>query len=227
MSSENKSSIIANIYNARNILLDQLGNMNYNVVSNMEVSVNEVNSMYKNKQLDMILEQNKSDKEDYDNLSSKEDNNSKTKIYVHFHLNKSLRPNNIQEMIEELYNVEEILSKKDILYIVLKDEPNETLVNSIKQIWDEEGIFIILQNISRLQFNILDHSLVPKHRIIVSESEREIIKKKYNIMEDSQLPEISRFDPVAQVICARPGDMIEIIRPSRTAIETKYYRICI
>jgi len=222
MSSDNKSSIIANIYNARNVLLEQLGNMNYNVVSNMEVSVNEVNSMYKNKQLDMLLEKNKPDSanDGYEDLNP-------NKIYVHFYLLKALRPPNIQDIVDELYNVEEVLTKKDILYIILKDEPHDTLVNAIKQIWDEEGIFIILQNIARLQFNILNHALVPKHRIIESKEEKEKLFKKYNIMDKNQLPEISRLDPVAQVICARPGDLIEIIRPSRTAIETKYYRICI
>ena len=54
-----------------------------------------------------------------------------------------------------------------------------------------------------------------------------IIKKKFNIVNNSQLPEISRFDPVAQSLCMRPGEVCEILRPSKTAIKSPYYRICI
>ena len=46
-------------------------------------------------------------------------------------------------------------------------------------------------------------------------------------MDDNQLPEISRFDPVAQAIGMRPGNICEIIRPSKTAIYAPYYRICV
>ena len=51
--------------------------------------------------------------------------------------------------------------------------------------------------------------------------------KKYNISKPELLPEISRFDPVAKAICIRPGQVCKITRPSKTAIETNYYRICI
>ncbi len=50
---------------------------------------------------------------------------------------------------------------------------------------------------------------------------------RYNITDKSQFPQISRFDPVAKAICLRPGQVCKIIRPSKTAIETTYYRFCI
>ena len=52
------------------------------------------------------------------------------------------------------------------------------------------------------------------------------IKKKYYIKDDSQIPDISRFGPVAQAIGMRPGDMCHIIRPSKTSVQTSFYRIC-
>jgi DNA-directed RNA polymerase subunit H (RpoH/RPB5) len=110
--------------------------------------------------------------------------------------------------------------------IITKDEMNETLTNLLKHIWEQDKILIIIQCIKRLQFNILEHNLVPSHRVLV-DSEVDIIKKKYNIMDDSQFPDISRFDPVAQVIGIRPGQICEIIRPSKTAIQSYYYRICV
>ena len=75
-------------------------------------------------------------------------------------------------------------------------------------------------------FNILDHVLVPPHRIL-SNNEVVEVKKRYNITEDTQFPDISRFDPVAQIIGIRPGQVCEIIRPSKTAITGLYYRICV
>jgi DNA-directed RNA polymerase subunit H (RpoH/RPB5) len=53
------------------------------------------------------------------------------------------------------------------------------------------------------------------------------IKKKYNIMNDSNWPEISRFDPVCKSTFIRPGEIFEVMRPSKTALISKYYLICI
>ena len=76
-----------------------------------------------------------------------------------------------------------------------------------------------------MQFNILEHVYVPLHQVL-SESEKINIKNKYNIMNDNEFPELSRFDPVAQAIGIRPGQVCKITRPSKTAIEAPYYRIC-
>jgi DNA-directed RNA polymerase subunit H (RpoH/RPB5) len=46
-------------------------------------------------------------------------------------------------------------------------------------------------------------------------------------LQKMNFPDISRFDPVARAIGIRPGDVCHIIRPSKTAIEADYYRICI
>jgi DNA-directed RNA polymerase subunit H (RpoH/RPB5) len=67
---------------------------------------------------------------------------------------------------------------------------------------------------------------VPSHRILTI-PETIKIRSRYNIMNDGQFPDISRFDPVAQAIGIRPSEVCEIIRPSKTAISAPYYRICI
>ena len=54
-------------------------------------------------------------------------------------------------------------------------EPNDTLIKCMKQIWEEEGIFIVLFNIDRLQYNILEHDYVPKH-VVIEEEEVNMIK---------------------------------------------------
>ena len=137
-----------------------------------------------------------------------------------------VRPANINEMVDDLFNLEVILTKDDTLYVIIKDNVNETLINELKHIWERDGIFIIIESIKCLQFNILKHVLVPEHRVMEEYEVIDIINK-YNITEKSQFPDISRFDPVAQVIGLRPGQVCEITRASKTAIESKYYRVCI
>jgi DNA-directed RNA polymerase subunit H (RpoH/RPB5) len=185
----------------------------YNINDYENFSINEVNSLMQNNQMDMLLERVEEGKE-------------KRKIYIRYYLTKTLRPQNIHEMLDDLFYLEEVLTKNDTLFIVIKDEINETITNLLKHIWEQDGIFIVIQNIKRLQYNILEHSLVPSHRVLKQEEVAEV-KKRYNIKEDGQFPDISRFDPVAQVIGLRPGQVCEIIRPSKTAIQSYYYRICI
>ena len=216
MTSQNSSALISTVYTSRNIILDLMGKQGYNIEDYGNFSVNEVNSMKQNNQLDMLLEK-------------KEENpvtKRKNKIYIRYYLGKTIRPSNLQEMIDDLFNLEEILKKNDTLFIIIKDEINETLTNELKHIWESDGIFIVIENIKRLQFNILDHELVPEHTIL-PESEVVNIMKKYNITDKIQFPDISRFDPVARAIGLRPGQLCHIVRPSKTAIEADYYRICI
>jgi DNA-directed RNA polymerase subunit H len=227
MASQNTSSLISQIYQSRLVLLGLMKKQGYNISEYEGFSINEVNTMKTNNQLDMMLEKQKEKGEGQTAVEAavEGEGDVKPKIYIRYYLAKALRPNNLQEMIDDLFNVEEILTKSDTLLIVLKDEVNETLLNAVKHIWETDQIFIILQPLKRIQFNILDHVLVPVHRVLSTE-EKIKIKKRYNIINDVQFPDISRFDPVAQAIGIRPGEVCEIIRPSKTAISSFYYRIC-
>ena len=209
------SSLTSAVYKSRSIILEQLQSQGYDVGDYSGFSVNEVNTMKTNNQLDMILEK----------LDEDPTTKTKGKIYIRYYLAKALRPANLQEMIDDLFNVEEVLKKTDTLLIVVKDEVNDTLINTLKHIWEQDKIFIIIQSLKRVQFNLLNHILVPPHRIL-SIPETIQIRTRYNIMSDGQFPDISRFDPVAQAIGIRPGQVCEIIRPSKTAISAPYYRIC-
>ena len=231
MTSQKTSSLISMIYKSRTVLLDLMKKQQYNVSEYEGFSVNEINTMKTNNQLDMILEKNDYKQKNTvivtgENYNDDDGNVNRTKIYIKYYLTKSLRPNNLQEMIDDLFIVEEVLTKGDTLLVVVKDEVNETLINNVKHIWESEKIFIILQPLQRLQFNILEHVYVPSHQVL-SEDEKIDIKNKYNIMNDYEFPELSRFDPVAQAIGIRPGQVCKIIRASKTAIEAPYYRICV
>ena len=203
------SSETVSIFKSRNNLLQQLKIQGYNVENYEGSNLTEVSSMVESKQMDMLI---------------KNDDSSK-KVYVKYHLVKNLRLNNIQEYIDDLFNLESILTPTDNLVIVIKSEPNDSLIKAAQNIWEQQGVFVILYSIKRLQFNILDHSLVPPHRVLSKEDSDEI-RKKFNITSDKQIPTISRFSPVSLAIGIRPGDICEIIRPSKTAINTLFYRIC-
>jgi DNA-directed RNA polymerase subunit H (RpoH/RPB5) len=206
------SGTISSVFKSRQNLLKLLFVQGYDIKDYEEFSVNETHVMYNNKQLDMMM-------------SSKNKENTEKKVYVKYHLAKTLRRENINDYIDDLYNLEQVLSKNDTLIIVIKQEPHEPLLNILKQIWEQEGIYIIIYNLDRLQYNILEHAYVPKH-VILNDAEVNDMKNRYNIVKTTELPEISRYDPVAQAIGMRPGEICKIIRPSKTAITSVYYRIC-
>jgi DNA-directed RNA polymerase subunit H (RpoH/RPB5) len=203
------SESIQHIYKSRNVLINILESRGFLVDDYNEFSINEINIMFNNNQLDLLLE----------------NNDNTRKIFVKYYLSKSLRPNNIQEIVDDLFYLEEILTKNDELLIIVKDDINDSIKATLTQIWDEKKIFVSIVSLKRLQYNIIDHSLVPKHTILTLE-EKNDIKKSYNIINDSKFPEISRFDPVSVVIGLRPDDLCKITRPSKTAITSEYYRLC-
>ncbi len=80
-------------------------------------------------------------------------------------------------------------------------------------------------------FNILNHEMVPEHRL-VSNSEAERILKKFGITKE-QLPKIKLTDPAIKVLEAtlkekegiREGMIVEITRNSKTSEKFTAYRL--
>jgi DNA-directed RNA polymerase subunit H (RpoH/RPB5) len=68
--------------------------------------------------------------------------------------------------------------------------------------------------------------MVPKHTLL-NDEQVEQLKRTYNLTDVKQLPEIGRFDPVALLICMRPGQVCHIERKSITAVSADYYRVCV
>ena len=206
-----KDSItISNLYKSRKILLEQLDYRGYNVSDYQDFSVSEVYILFKNDQLNMHIFHK----------------TNGTSVFVIYQLLKSITIPNIQDDVELLYNQELKLKEHDQLIYIVKNDPNDTLINGLKEIYIKEKRFITVYNLERLLFNILKHTLVPKHRIL-SEKEKQEVMDEYNIKTLKEFPEISRFDPVAIAIGLRPNQVCEISRPSKTTIYTKYYRYCV
>lgn len=200
------STLNAMIFKARNTICKQLEERNFDVSMYKHFSLNDISILQEKEELDIIALQ--------------PDNK---KVYVKFSLQKQ-RINNIQEMVEDLYDNK--LETDDDLIFILKEDINQTIKDYIKSLYYKEKKFVTIFHIRQLQFNILDHSFVPKH-IVLSETDKANVYHKYNVKEDSMMPEISRFDPVAMSIGLRPGELCHIIRTSKTAIHSDYYRICV
>ena len=203
------TSLVSQLYKSRKILLELLKRRGFDVKGYDNFSFSELRVMNANKQLDMLLTNPTTNK----------------KIYIKYHLATKIRPPYVYDYVEDLFNLEEVLTPADDLIIIIKDKVNDTSVKLMKNLYITENIFCTILTLKQLQFNILDHSLVPPHKILSNE-EINNIKTKYNITQNNQFPEISRFDPVAQAIGLRPDQVCEIIRGSKTAITTKYYRLC-
>ena len=199
------------IYNSRKTVLSQLEEQGYTIGDYDMFSINEIDAMYRTNQLDMLLTKKSDGK----------------KAYVKYLIKiKQLRKDNLDQLVEDLYEVEQVLEKKDTLIVIVNEEPNDTIVTKIKYLYDHSGMFIVMHNIRRLQYDLLQHELVPYARIMTPE-EVEELKLKYHISSTAQLPEISRFDPQALALGLRPGEVIKIERKSNTAMNYNYYRYCL
>jgi DNA-directed RNA polymerase I, II, and III subunit RPABC1 len=213
MANTNTEPFISRLYLSRNIVLDLLQRQGFEISEYSDFSIHELNTMYTNDQLDILLKK-------------RDELNSTEKVYVKYHITKPIRANNVDDYVEDIFETEKILDKTtDQLIIIIKDNVNDTLIGKMRSIYDKSGYYVNIFQIKTLMFNPLDHVLVPPHRI-VSADEKAKVAQTYNVMNDKQYPEISRFDPIAMAIGMRPGQLCEITRGSKTAIVAYYYRLC-
>ena len=191
-------------------LLDHQG---FSIDSEKDISLTELQNRIETNNINFLVE-----------------NDQGEKCYVMYHINKQLRPTHILEYIEDIYQFRELISETDQLIIITKDKFNYTnisgLSDTIEKSINELNYYVNVFPISTLQFCILDHTLVPKHTKLNNDEVTKMMEK-YKITNTSNIPTISKYDPVAKAIGLRPGEICEIIRPSKTVVESIYYRICI
>ncbi len=212
MSSNVSSGTVSALFKSRNNILKLLSRQGMDVSNYTDYGVAEVQTMYANNQLDMLL-------------TTEKDIHPARKVYVKYYLAKTLRRENINHMIDDLFYIEQVLQPTDTLVIVMKQEVNDTVIGILNEIWEKDRIFIVVHSLDRLQFNILEHQYVPEH-VVLTEAEQEEVLKKYNITDTKQMPSISRYDPVALAIGLRPGQICRITRSSKTSVTTYFYRYC-
>ena len=197
------------LFKSRKVILSQLQERGFDISNYDNFSMFEINTLNKTKQLDMLVENKDTGK----------------KVYVKYHQKARIQPDNIYDYVDDLFNIEETLKETDDLIIITLIEMNKTIQSYLENLYSTENIYCSVININRLLFNVLEHSLVPKHIKITKDESRDLMKD-YNITHYSHFPEISRFDPVAIAIGLRPGNICRIERPSKTSIISNYYRYC-
>lgn len=204
-----KRVLLPRVVQAHRVLLSQLERRGYEVADYANASIQEISAMLESKQLMMTVSK---------------DNGSK--VHVVFHVSKSVRPPTIQDYVEDAFHNSGILGPQDELIVVAKDPPNDTLISVIDKLWSDDRFYVSVRSLDSLQFNVLQHILVPTHKVLPLASIKEVMNK-HSMTSPHQFPEIGRHDPVATALGARPGELLEITRPSRTAVTGVYYRLCV
>lgn len=214
------SEQFATLYKSRQTIIEILTDLGYDTSAHQSMSMVELHTMMTNDQLNFTVSM----------LEQLRYPTSIDTVHVHYYefvtKPRTLKSNNIEQLIDTYYNIQNTLSKNDRLIIIVNDNINDTIVNYLKTQWEDTHILVNIINIARLKFNALKHTMVPPHEILTPEQSDDF-KNQYNIKHHKQLPELSRFDPIAQLIGIKPGEICKITRPSKSAITAPYYRGCV
>lgn len=211
---DSKQSYIKQVYNSRLNMIEYLKDMSFDCADYENFSIEEIEVMKNHNQLDFKVM-----------------TESGAACYVMYKLDSSLKQNmvkknNIENFINEIFEDNIPIEKNDTLVIITTEYSQDSIHKIIKNIWENEQKYVVILTLANLQYNILKHTFVPKH-IKLNEEEKAEFYKKFNVENDSQLPEISRFDAVAKIIFLRPGDVCKIIRYDKISYTNEYYRLCV
>ncbi len=181
----------------------------YDITSYSNFSINEVAELLATDNMHMVLKRK----------------NGQGRAFIKFGLGNVNRLN-LRNWDEDHYPQD--MGADDEMIMVFFEEVKDNIKQEVTDLLKNKNKFVRVFSIDRLQFDIMQHVLVPPHRRLLKGSpEDQAFRSKYNITANKQVPDISRFSPVAQIIGLRPGEICEIFRPSPTAIFSKFYRICI
>lgn len=217
---ESKSNYLIQLYKARTNIMSYLTHAGFDCSLYNGFNLEELDVIRKYEQLNFKVVNDKTNEQCYV-YHLVEDTSGKKKGTSNL-----LKKNTIPDIIDEIYNDTGILTKTDTLIIVTTDYSVDSIHECIKNLWENDHLYVVVYNLKQLQINPIHHVLVPKHTRLTNSEKMEVFKK-YNIERDSQLPQISRFDPIAKILLMRPGEICYIERFEKLSFNTDYYRICI
>lgn len=213
---ESKSIYLSKLYKSRTNVIYYLTEMGYDCSSFEHFSMEELDILQKNSSLDFMVI--KGNEKCYIRYMT-EDSNTKNPA-------NSVKKLNISNIIDDMFMQEGILTEKDTLVLITNEYSVDSIHKALKNIWELKHIYVVLFDLKQLQLNVLKHRLVPKH-VKLSPDEKIALFQKLNIEQDEQLPEISRFDPVAKTLFLRPGEVCRITRFDKISYTNDYYRVCV
>jgi DNA-directed RNA polymerase subunit H (RpoH/RPB5) len=205
---------------ARRNLLDMLEERGCDVKSYREFSAKEIKLMIQQTQNNKL-----STSVEMGPLDILVKNRYGHQTFVKYRLEKIKAAKSLDSYIQKIY--ESFLKPEDELIVMIPERSyqiSSSFLTLLNNFWNEKGYYIQIFGVNQLLRKVVEHSMVPPHRLM-TEKEVEEILKKYQLKED-QLPIILRNDPIAQYYGARPGEVLEITRPSATSGTYLTYRCC-
>jgi len=227
------NKFIINLYNIRNNVLRMLNDRGYHSFVKKyyaDITFDEFKKLYRNNNINLEVY-----KEDIvDGIKVK------TQCIIYF-VDPTSQVGKVKQRFTRLMNtLEETYSKDDNIVdiiMIAEDKDRNSFMNSIaKYIKSYQKIYNSTKTVnhtlkmelfyySEISFNITDHYLVPRHRLITKKEITQILKDKKCTLE--QLPKISKDDSVAKYFGANVGDVFRISRRSPTSGISEYYRLVI
>lgn len=110
----------------------------------------------------------------------------------------------------------------DVVILVVFNKPTTAAHKSINELKRDIQIFTL----GELQYNVTEHTLVPRHAPIRSETQIREILRRYQLPDRYKMPLIPSSDPVARYLALKPGQLVCITRPSPSCGLYVSYRCC-
>lgn len=124
--------------------------------------------------------------------------------------------------INKSYGMMEFVENyKDSKKIIVVKEINKRVLQHAKDINSNLEVFMEKE----LMINLIDHELVPKHKVLSKEKGEEVLKSY--IAKKKNMPKILSNDPVSRYYGVKPGDIFRIVRPSEKSGLVPTYRLVV
>ena len=196
---------------------EQLNDVKKTIIK-MFVNRGFINEKNKEKYTEKLISDENEDMEyiiDLDNDKNYNTEISNKKIYIKFFDYKI-------SSINKSSQINEFLVKHDKVYkLLIIQEINLRIEDIIETYKTQVEIF----KFNKLQSDITEHDLVPKH-IVLNKEEREAVLTAY-LARKRDMPLIRSNDVIAKYYNMKPDDIVKIIRPSPISGEAIAYRYVI
>ena len=148
--------------------------------------------------------------------------------HVKYILTEKCRSTIIEKYVENYYYEEEFLNKEDQCIFITKSKLKYegSLENYMLNLFNKDKIFFQVFWLNSLLYDITLNKLVPEYEILSEEGKQEVIQK-YNIQDESLLPNVLLNDPLAMIYGVKLKELVKVTYPSRTNGLTTFYRLCI
>jgi DNA-directed RNA polymerases I, II, and III subunit RPABC1 len=191
------------LFKVRKTSLEMVTDRGITVPTQFDITFEEFKAQYDAKNIDIYIHDEEKDK----------------KVYIYFYNEtKSFGKNELKNLMARLLQTYE--DENMIVILLLRDKENSMVTKELqKPIYANVEIFLQ----SRMTFNITHHILVPKHVLLNTDEENEILSK-YNITK-SKLPKLLKTDPVARYYGMKTDQICKILRHSAVSGFSVYYRV--